>query len=78
MRELYNFQGGNLEKMYTTLQKEFDQSTAQAETVHKSVKDMESVAEDLFTEWEKEIGQISTPAMQSASRQQAPRYARQV
>jgi hypothetical protein len=70
MRELYNFQGGNLDKMYTTLQKEFDQSTAQAETVHKRVKDMEGVAEDLFTEWEKEIGQISTPSMQSASRQQ--------
>ncbi|MDB6035840.1 MAG: repair ATPase [Verrucomicrobiales bacterium] len=70
MRELYNFQGGNLDKMYTTLQKEFDQSTAQADTVHKRVKDMEGVAEDLFTEWEKEIGQISTPSMQSASRQQ--------
>jgi hypothetical protein len=70
MRELYNFQGGNLDKMYTTLQKEYDQSKSQADAVHKRVQDMETVAEDMFKEWEKEIGQISTPSMQTRSRQQ--------
>lgn len=70
MRELYNFQGGNLDKMYTTLQKEYDQSASQAETVRKRVRDMETVAEDMFKEWEKEIGQISTPSMQASSRRQ--------
>ena len=31
---------------------------------------MESVAADLFSEWEKEIAQMGTPTLQSSSRQQ--------
>jgi len=31
---------------------------------------METVAGDLFVEWEKEIGQISTPSLRDSSRQQ--------
>lgn len=68
LKELYNFDGGKLEKTYTSLQRTYDQSAAKAEGVHKRVRDVETVAEDLFAEWENEIKQISTPSLAAASR----------
>ncbi|MCC6232955.1 MAG: DUF2959 domain-containing protein [Verrucomicrobiales bacterium] len=69
LKEISHFDGGNLEKTYRQLQSEFDDSQARADAVTKRIRSMETVAQDLFTEWEKEIGQISTPSMASASRQ---------
>src|SRR5262245_20623210 len=70
LKELYGFEGGKLEKAYNGLQKDYDRSTAKAEEVRKRIKDMETVAGDLFAEWEKEIKQISTPSLQAGSRKQ--------
>jgi hypothetical protein len=69
LKELYAYNGGELEKRYRVLQSDYDNSAARAEAVHKRVRDMETVAEDLFTEWEQEITQISTPSLQASSRQ---------
>lgn len=69
LKEVTGFDGGNLEKTYRQLQAEFDESQARADAVSKRIRSMETVAEDLFAEWEKEIGQIQTPAMASSSRQ---------
>ncbi len=69
LKEIYQFDGGNLEKAYRQLQGEFDDSQARADAVTKRIRSMETVAEDLFSEWDKEIAQISTPSMASASRQ---------
>jgi hypothetical protein len=60
IKEMYGFQGGDLEKTYNTLKKEYDRSAERADAVHKRVKDVETVAEDLFSEWDKEIKQISS------------------
>jgi len=38
--------------------------------VHKRVQDVQTVAEDLFTEWEKENREIETPELRQVSRQQ--------
>ncbi|MBC8097395.1 MAG: DUF2959 domain-containing protein [Akkermansiaceae bacterium] len=70
LKELYGFSGGNLEKTYNNLQSEYDDCAAQAEVVRKRIQEVESVAADLFSEWEKEIQQISTPSLQSSSRRQ--------
>src|SRR5438046_6354303 len=40
LKELYNFQGGDLEKAYNKLQGEYDDSKARADAVHKRVRDM--------------------------------------
>lgn len=69
LKELYAFQGGNLEKQYTKLKSEFDSCESQATSVKKRIKDMDGVANDLFAEWEKEIGQISTASLAADSRQ---------
>lgn len=68
LKELYNFQGGALEKAYGSVNREYERSVARANDVHKRVKDVETVAEDLFTEWEKELKQISSDKLRDSSR----------
>jgi hypothetical protein len=70
LKELYGFQGGNLEKTYEALKKDYERSAAKAEEVHKRIRDVETVAQDLFKEWEEEIGQMSSETLRSNSRTQ--------
>lgn len=70
LKELYGFEGGNLEKAYTTLKADYDRSADKAESVRRRIKDVEQVAADLFSEWEKEMAQISTPSLRESSRVQ--------
>lgn len=67
IKQMYNFQGGDLEKTYNELNRDYERSLARANTVHKRVKDVETVAQDLFAEWEKEIGEISSSTLRSDS-----------
>lgn len=62
--------GGELEKAYDKLKGEYEDCSARGEAVRKRIKDVESVATDLFAEWQKEIGQIHTPSLQQSSREQ--------
>jgi hypothetical protein len=70
LKELSGFDGGKLEKAYTDLKAEYDDCAARADKVRSRIKDVETVANDLFAEWEKEITQISTPSLQEGSRKQ--------
>ncbi|HXG47925.1 MAG TPA: DUF2959 domain-containing protein [Methylomirabilota bacterium] len=70
LKEITGFEGGNLEKAYNQLKADFDDCSARAESVRTRIKSMETVAGDLFAEWEKEIGQISTDSLKTASRRQ--------
>jgi chromosome segregation ATPase len=70
LKELTGFQGGELEKHYNGLKKEYDQCVSKANDVHDRVKEVETVAADLFAEWEKENGQITTPSLRESSQQQ--------
>ncbi len=70
LQELYRFDGGKLEAAYRDLEGEYKNSAALADSVHKRVKDMETVANDLFREWEAELAEITTPSLQAASRRQ--------
>jgi hypothetical protein len=70
LKEIYGFSGGDLEKTYKGLQGEYDDCAAQAAQVSERIKTVETVANDLFAEWEKEIQDIATPALQSSSRRQ--------
>lgn len=70
LKELYGFSGGNLEKTYTKLKAAYDDAQAQADAVHGRIVNMNSIAKSMFTEWEKEIRQYSTPAFAENSRRQ--------
>ena len=70
LKEITGFDGGRLESAYDGLKADYDDCNSKAEAVRKRIKDMETVAADLFREWEKELTQISTPSLQASSRQQ--------
>lgn len=70
LREMYGSTGSDLEKAYDKLKGEYDASVSKAEAVRKRVRDMETVAADLFREWENEIKQITSESMRTSSRDQ--------
>jgi hypothetical protein len=70
LKEITGFEGGELEKRYRQLQSSYDDAASRVSAVHKRVKDVETVAGDLFTEWEKENRQIETDALRQTSHQQ--------
>ena len=64
-----NFQGGELEAAYRKLNADYERSVSKAESVRKQISDVETVARDLFKEWETEIGQYSNTELRSESEQ---------
>ena len=54
------FDGGDLEAHYKRLNKKLERSESRAKAVHKSIEDVEHVANALFAEWEKERDQYSS------------------
>ncbi|HEU5069221.1 MAG TPA: DUF2959 domain-containing protein [Verrucomicrobiae bacterium] len=70
LKEVYAFDGGELEKAYRDLNSEYEDSVDRAAAVRKRIADVETVGSDLFKEWEGEIQQISTPSLAESSRKQ--------
>jgi F0F1-type ATP synthase membrane subunit b/b' len=58
-RATVNLDGGELEEVYDRLNSEFEDSKAEAEEVSERIDSIESVAEDLFDEWQAELAQYS-------------------
>jgi hypothetical protein len=69
LKEITGYDGGNLEKAYNQLKSEQEACAAKAKAVSSRIRDVETVAGDLFAEWEKEIGQIETPSLRDSSKQ---------
>jgi len=70
LKELYAFQGGELENIYHKLKSSYEDCDAEANTVQKRIDNMENIAKSMFTEWEKEIQQFSNPTFAENSRKQ--------
>jgi hypothetical protein len=70
LKEISGFEGGKLESEYRKLQSNYDDAASRVAAVHKRIRDVETVAHDLFTEWEKENGQIQTESLRRTSREQ--------
>lgn len=64
-----NFNGGELEEVYSKLNSEYEASTKQAALVRKRIDDIDSVSNALFAEWEQEVEQYQSAALKSSSRQ---------
>ena len=67
-RSVVNVDGGELETVYDQLNDEYERCETDAEKVRDRIDSVSSVAEDLFKEWEKEIGEFSNPSMARQSR----------
>ena len=70
LKEITNFEGGELEKRYRKLQSDYDAAAGRVQAVHKRIEAVQTVAGDLFVEWEKENQEISTESIRATSRQQ--------
>src|ERR1051325_9398728 len=69
LKELYGFRGGDLEKTYNKLQDEYERCEKRANAVHSRITDVETMASDLFAEWEKELREISSESLRADSRE---------
>jgi len=61
------FDGGDLEKTYDRLNAEYERCVDEADGVSSRIDDVQSVAEDLFSEWEQELDQYSKAELRRAS-----------
>ena len=66
-RATVNFDGGDLEKTYDRLNREYERSVDEADEVRGRIDDVESVANDLFREWEGEIEDYSSAQLKAES-----------
>lgn len=68
LKELYGFDGGQLEKVYTSLKRDHERCEARAQTVRARIKKVEVVASDLFREWAAEIETMTSEKLKADSR----------
>ncbi len=68
MKELYGFEGGDLENIYNKIKADYERSEERAAAVRKRIENVEQIAADLFKEWEGEIREISDPNLREKSR----------
>ncbi|GGK79012.1 DUF2959 domain-containing protein [Amphritea balenae] len=66
-RSVVNFDGGELEKVYSEMQGAYDDSAAAAENVTDNIRKVEDVSEALFDEWEEELDQYTSAKLRSQS-----------
>jgi hypothetical protein len=59
--------GGTLEDKYAALNRELERSEDRAEEIHDRVKAVKDVANDLFKEWERELGQYEDRRLRAGS-----------
>jgi len=70
LKELYAFQGGELESVYGKVKSSYERCEKEAVEVTARIEAMEDIAKAMFKEWEKEIEQYSNPNLAAASREQ--------
>ncbi|MDI3323755.1 DUF2959 domain-containing protein [Pontibacterium granulatum] len=66
-RSVVQFDGGDLDKMYNSLQAEYDDSVDAADDVRNRIEKVETVAEDLFEEWNEELGKYKSRDLRNQS-----------
>ncbi len=67
--ELVNYDGGDLEKNYKTLNREYERCEKSAREIDERIESVESVAEALFKEWSRELGDYTDPKLRRSSQQ---------
>ncbi|HPG27551.1 MAG TPA: DUF2959 domain-containing protein [Myxococcota bacterium] len=66
--EAAHYDGGDLESVYTQLNREYERSVARAEDVSERIESIEKVAGDLFEEWEDETDLYESESLRASSR----------
>ena len=69
LRQLYDVDAGELEDVYDKLNDDYEKSRDRAEDLSDQIDKIDDIANDLFDEWEEEIGEISSADLSAKSRQ---------
>ena len=67
-QDLTGFDGGELEKVYNKLNREYERSEDRANRVRERIDGIERVAKAMFQEWDQEIKEITGAELRSKSR----------
>lgn len=70
LKEMYDFDGGDLEKQHSKLKSSYENARTEAQDLKERIKNVNEVAGDLFSEWEDEIDEISTKDLRKKSEKQ--------
>ncbi len=68
LKEIYAFDGGDLEKQHSKLDDSYQDAREKAAEVSGRIAKVDEVAQDLFTEWGSEIDEINSSDLKSQSR----------
>lgn len=74
---LTNFDGGEVERIYNQLNDDYESSEAAANQVRSRIEAVETVAEDLFDEWQNELSEYSNARLRNASERKLKETERQ-
>lgn len=70
LKEIYNVDGGDLEKQHSKLKDSLDDAKEEAAELSARIRKVDEVANDLFAEWSEEISEIKTSDLRSKSTKQ--------
>ena len=70
LRAVYGSTGSDLERRYDALRGEYEAAESRAETLRSRIRRARTTAEDLFDEWDDEIGTMQDAALKRRSREQ--------
>jgi hypothetical protein len=68
IKEIYGFDGGDLEKAYKSLKSDYETCEARANDVSERIEKVQTVAADLFAEWAQEIEEINNSKLKYKSK----------
>jgi hypothetical protein len=68
IKQIYGFEGGELEEFYKNLSSDYEECQERADDVSDRIEKVERIASDLFEEWDKEIGTITNSRMRTQSK----------
>ncbi|MCK5099901.1 MAG: DUF2959 domain-containing protein [Desulfobacteraceae bacterium] len=68
IKELYAFDGGNLETFYDELKDSYEDCDSRADQISKRINNVKQVAKDLFKEWKEEITLINDVKLKNSSK----------
>lgn len=67
LQELTGSAGGELQERYNAFTKDYERSVSMSEDVSGRIRRVEQLAEDLFSEWESELNEISSGTLRASS-----------
>lgn len=76
LRSMYGLPESQLQKTYDQVSADYDASKKKAEQLQERIAKVENIANDLFKEWDQEIGEISRESLREDSRRKLDRTKR--